>query len=101
MSDTISPHSPAPWHANTCEVEVVNEGGVSVRDSDGEMVCDAFGSANAHLIAAAPEQHKLLVDCEAYIREYCESTDPSDPAHELLVRIKDVLVKVEGKEDRS
>jgi hypothetical protein len=47
--------SPAPWHANTVVPESENLKGVDIMAHDGTHVAVAYGSANAKLLAAAPE----------------------------------------------
>ena len=94
--------TPGPWSAPS-------KGRLSgaVVAKDGEMVCDPSGAgryedemdANAGLIAAAPEMHKLLIRIESYFKNrhiYGPGVEES-VSKKLLNRIEMVLKKAEGK----
>ena len=94
--------TPPPW-------SVPSRGNLrgAVVAKDGQMVCDPSGAgrhedemdANARLIAAAPEMHKLLRRIESYFKNrhiYGEGVDES-VSEKLLNRIEMVLKKAEGK----
>ena len=94
--------TPGPWSAPS-------KGNLrgAVVAKDGEMVCDPSGAgryedemdANAGLIAAAPEMHKLLIRIESYFKNrhiYGPGVEES-VSKKLLNRIEMVLKKAEGK----
>jgi hypothetical protein len=59
-SDAKGKPSPAPWHANTVVPESENLKGVDIMAHDGTHVAVAYGSANAKLLAAAPQLQASL-----------------------------------------
>lgn len=74
---------------------------------DGEMVCDPSGAgryedemdANARLIAAAPEMHKLLRRIESYFKNrhiYGPGVEES-VSKKLMIRIERVMKKADGE----
>ena len=94
--------TPPPW-------TVPSKGRLSgaVVAKDGEMVCDPSGAgrhedeaeANAGLIAAAPEMHKLLIRIESYFKNrhiYGPGVEES-VSKKLMIRIERVMKKAEGK----
>ena len=94
--------TPGPWSAPS-------KGRLSgaVVAKDGEMVCDPSGAgryedemdANAWLIAAAPEMHKLLIRIESYFKNrhiYGPGVEES-VSKKLMIRIERVMKKAEGK----
>ena len=94
--------TPPPW-------SVPSKGNLrgAVVAKDGQMVCDPSGAgryedemdANARLIAAAPEMHKLLGRVENYFQNrhiYGYGVEESVSA-DLLTKIKEVMKKVRGE----
>jgi len=92
--------TPPPW-------SVPSKGRLSgaVVAKDGEMVCDPSGAgrhedeaeANAGLIAAAPEMHKLLIRIESYFKNrhiYGPGVEES-VSKKLMIRIEMVLKKAD------
>ena len=92
--------TPPPW-------SVPSKGNLrgAVVAKDGEMVCDQSGAgrhedeaeANARLIAAAPEMHKLLRRIESYFKNrhiYGPSVEES-VSKKLMRRIERVMKKAD------
>ena len=101
-TDNKDKFTPGPWNAP----EVGNLNGAVVA-KDGQMVCDPSGAgryedemdANARLISAAPEMHKLLRRIESYFKNrhiYGYGVEES-VSYDLLSEIKKVKRKLEGK----
>ena len=101
-TDNEDKFTPGPWNAP--------DGGNLSGDvvaKDGEMVCDPSGAgrhedemdANAGLIAAAPEMHKLLRRIESYFKNrhiYGPGVEES-VSKKLMIRIERVMKKADGK----
>jgi hypothetical protein len=83
--NAVSKHTPAPWNV---EIDVVNDGDISIFTSEMEMVAEVavrtspeeggapfreVGFANARLIAAAPE----LLEALKFIRTTLRGIEPS------------------------
>ena len=94
--------TPPPWSVPSKE----NLRGAVVA-KDGEMVCDPSGAgrhedeaeANARLIAAAPEMHKLLIRIDSYFKNrhiYGPGVEES-VSKKLMIRIERVMKKADGK----
>ena len=94
--------TPPPW-------SVPSKGNLrgAVVAKDGEMVCDPSGAgrhedeaeANARLIAAAPEMHKLLIRIDSYFKNrhiYGPGVEES-VSKKLMIRIERVMKKADGK----
>ena len=94
--------TPPPW-------SVPSRGNLrgAVVAKDGQMVCDPSGAgrhedemdANARLIAAAPEMHKLLRRIESYFKNrhiYGPGVEES-VSKKLMIRIERVMKKADGK----
>ena len=94
--------TPGPWSAP-------DKGKLrgAVVAKDGEMVCDPSGAgrhedeaeANARLIAAAPEMHKLLLRIERKKKNrhiYGPGVEES-VSKKLMIRIERVMKKADGK----
>ena len=92
--------TPPPW-------SVPSKGNLrdAVVAKDGQMVCDPSGTgrhedemdANARLIAAAPEMHKLLRRIESYFKNrhiYGPGVEES-VSKKLMIRIERVMKKAD------
>lgn len=97
--------TPGPWNAP----EWGDLNGAVVA-KDGQMVCDPSGAgryedemdANARLIAAAPEMHKLLRRIESYFKNrhiYGYGVEER-VSEDLLSEIKKVMKKCEVKDEQ-
>lgn len=87
--------SPAPWN-----VSGSGKTNGCIVDAEG-IICASgaphgYPSANARLIAAAPELYEALYDVVAY----CESTHlvPSERFGKVLAKVKSALAKAGGEE---
>ena len=99
-TDNEDKFTPGPWNAP----DGGNLSGAVVA-KDGEMVCDPSGAgryedemdANAGLIAAAPEMHKLLIRIESYFKNrhiYGPGVEES-VSKKLMIRIERVMKKAD------
>jgi hypothetical protein len=90
----MSRHTPGPWAADPCD------GCVMVLSSDGETVATVHGgnektdSANAALIAAAPDMYAALRD----LLSDAEAADMAQGPHAgSLIEARKSLAKAEGR----
>jgi len=84
---STSKFTPAPWR--------VCMGGtkfVTVDSAEG-LVAKTPTSANAHLIAAAPELYEALSDCIAELEAYEAPSDPMDSHNVRLAKARAALAK--------
>jgi hypothetical protein len=93
-------HTPAPW-----EMHHYGDNEGDIHGSNGTLVCmmregdtapDQDWSADARLIAAAPELLAALKEIVAYDEG---SNDPEDYGYEVLMRCKAAIAKAEGRSE--
>lgn len=90
-------HTKGPWKIaenDSCCVVARNRHIVTAFDIDGGRSETGKGSANAKLIAAAPEMHSLLTK----IRDLCTGKNPLISDEYILDELEMALEKAEGRE---
>lgn len=91
MTAPMTTHTPGPWRPSNDARRVYS--------GHAFHIADTFGpdqTANARLIAAAPDMLAACKDMLTYIEDYAQSAESDDPVHELLPRYRAAIAKAEG-----
>ena len=99
----MSEHTPGPWWAapSMFDVDTIYAPAQEDGSRDEVVAMGITNSADARLIAAAPEMYEKLVDCAEFLEERsmlkCEGC--SEFAAELLTSVEAVIALAEGHKE--
>lgn len=94
---TKTAHTAGPW-----SVRKISERLYGVNDAKGVAVADLHAiqgrhtSANARLIAAAPEMLAALIQAEIAVEQLCCEQDPANECWNILRQIRAAISKATG-----